>query len=360
MDKKISIPWTKKEKDFVFKKVLKENMHPYDVWPEYNEKFKRSRSYNAIKAVLKDHNISYVGLIRKDVSMETAEIHTREYTEEDMRQILSKKGYKVEKIEAKKIDRKVKIDTSLFDGDKIKLAVISCTQLGSKFQQLTHLKTFYQYIQEEGVKAVLHLGDMVDGIDVYRGHEYELFLHGAKAQKDYCIEHYPRMENGGKTFVITGNHDHSFMKKAGEEILEGIAKEREDIEYLGMYGAYPQIGGLNIYMQHGGSGVSYARSYRLQKNVEQFSPDAKPDIYFLGHYHVSCALFEYRNVTSFMIPCFQSQTPFLRRKALYPEIGGLIIEFTVNNKPVAKGRKYSLAQMQFRFLPFYVPINEDY
>jgi len=357
--KRICNSWTKEEKDYVFKRVIHDEVHPHDVWEEYKEHSDFTpRTYPAIKSLLKDNDISYAGLIKKGDMRATEE---RDHlSEEEMRKELSRRGYKVEKIEPEKIDKKSKIDTSLFKGEKIRFAVISCSQLGSKYQQITHLKTFYKYIQEQGIKVVLHCGDMVDGIDVYRGHEYEIFLHGAKAQKDYCIEHYPRMENGGKTFVIAGNHDHSFMKKAGENILEGIANERDDIEYLGDYGAYPQIGKLNIYMQHADGGVSYARSYRLQKNIEQFSPTAKPDVYFIGHYHVSCALFEYRNVLSFMIPCFQSQTPYLRRKALYPELGGFIFEFIVNEKLWTEERKYNMAQTSFKFIPFYVPVEKDY
>ncbi len=62
--KKINIAWTENEKQWVFKKVLEENIHPYNVWPEYNKKFSRNRSYSAIKAALKDHNISYNGLVK--------------------------------------------------------------------------------------------------------------------------------------------------------------------------------------------------------------------------------------------------------------------------------------------------------
>lgn len=64
--KRINITWTKEEKEFVFKKVLEENIHPYNVWPEYNKKFNKNRSYSAIKAILKDHDISYAGLIKKN------------------------------------------------------------------------------------------------------------------------------------------------------------------------------------------------------------------------------------------------------------------------------------------------------
>jgi len=281
---------------------------------------------------------------------------TPKISEKDLRQILSEKGYRVEKLTPDKMDIKKRVDTSMFEGETIKFGVISCSHLASKYQQLTYLRTFYTYAQEQGIKLILHAGDVIAGIRVYKGQEYELFLHGEKAQRDYAIEHYPRMENGGKTIMIAGNHDYSFIKEAGCDIVEDIADGREDIEYWGAYGAYPILPRLKVYLQHTSGGVPYAISYRLQKNIEQFAPDAKPDIYFMGHLHKSCALFQYRNVTAFSLPCFESQTPYLRRKGLYPEIGGLIVEFFVNDK----GRKDNLARMKFEWVPFYKPIEKDY
>lgn len=354
--KRINIAWTDEEKKFVLKRVLEDKVHPWDVWPECNARFKRNRSYGAVKSFLTDHSISYSGLVRKGAQGGDNKIEVEQYTEEQMREELSKRGYKVEKREEAKTDRRFKIDTSKFEGDTIKIAIISCSQLGSKYQQLTYLRDFYKYFQGQGGKIVLHCGDMVDGEKMYRGQEYELFLHGAKAQKDYCIENYPRMENGGKTHVIMGNHDESFWKHNGIDALEDIAKEREDIVYHGRWGAYPKINDLSIYMAHGTGGVSYARTYRLQKLIEQFSPAQKPDFYFIGHWHVSTALFMYRNVTAFMTPCFQSQTPYLKGKGLYPEIGGFIMDITTNDT----FRKKGTAKVKFEYVPFYVPKENDY
>jgi len=276
--------------------------------------------------------------------------------DKDLSEALCARGYKVEKIVPEEIDRRVRINPKLFEGDRIQFAVISCTHLGSKFQQLTHLASFYRYVQDKGIKIVFHAGDMVDGIDVYSGHEFEVFIHGVDAQRDYTIEHYPKMENGGKTYVIAGNHDYSFKKRAGSNIVKDIAAQRDDIDYLGIYGAYPQIPRLNMYIQHGGGGQAYARSYKMQKNIEQMSPDSKPDLYFLGHYHTSCLLLEYRNVTGFMLPSFQAQTPHARRMGWPAENGGFIVTVTINDRE----RRNGVSKTEFEFVPFYVPIDEDY
>jgi len=286
---------------------------------------------------------------------EEEEPEMSEKDEAELRRRLCERGYKVEKLSPDKKD--LDIDVSrLFEGDKMQFAVISCTQIGSKYQQLTHLRSFYQFIQDRDIKVVFHCGDLVDGVDVYKGHEYELFLHGEKAQTDYCVAKYPHMDNGGKTLVIAGNHDYSFMKTAGCDIVENICAKRDDMEYIGAFGAFPKTDFLRVYLQHGKGGGAYARSYKMQKFIEQMAPEIKPDLFFLGHYHSTCALFEYRNVTAFMMGCFQAQTPHERQYGLFPEIGGLIMEVTINDKT----RRQTLADMKFEWVPFYIPLENDF
>lgn len=346
--------WTKEETQFLVDQVTKKQRHPVDIMPELNKKFGKKRTLPSVKTHLRDKCISYRGLEVKSGESETLDIPA--YTEEDMRKELSKRGYKVEKHDIEKIDRRFQIDTSTFKGDIVKFGIASCTHLCSKYQQLTFLKNFYQHASDEGCEFMLHCGDVVDGEKMYRGHEYELFVHGSKAQRDYTVEYYPKLENGGKTYMIMGTHDESFWKHSQVDIVEDIASAREDIIYLGRWGAYPQLPRLNIYMAHGSGGVAYARTYRLQKNIEQFAPAQKPDLYFLGHYHVSTALFQYRNVIALMIPCFQSQTPYLKAKGLYPEIGGFIVEVTINDKV----RKDGTMGFKLYWIPFYIPFEKDY
>jgi predicted phosphodiesterase len=366
--------WTTEEIDYIVKRTTVDGRTLQQCVDELNAIHpERNRTYDGIVAALRSRGIK-VSLLRAEYFHNQTEADgglkpptnnivtdghgvAKAPSEDEMRKQLSGLGYKVVKLTEDKSDLQYKFDTNLlFNGSKMTFAVISCTQIGSRYQQMTHLRSFYQYIQERGIKIVLHCGDMVDGVNVYSGHEYELFLHGEDAQSSYCIEHYPEMKDGGKTLVIAGNHDYSFMKEAGCDILKRISEARPDIEYIGAYGAYPVMPMLKVYMQHGGGGGAYARSYKMQKYIEQMAPESKPDLYFLGHYHSTCGLFEYRNVTAFMLGCFQSQTPHERRHGLYPELGGMIVEVTVNSKT----RKYTLADFKFEFIPFYIPIENDY
>jgi len=376
------VKWSDDEIDFLISKVSDPNCTVQAAVDELNLRFPgRNRTFNGAVGVLRSRGTSVPQLracqplIKKELTEEELaqlrgegsflepgnpkeeeeEPEMSEKEEEELRRRLCEAGYKVEKLSPDKKDLDIDV-SQLFEGDEMEFAVISCTQIGSKYQQLTHLREFYRFLDKRGIKVVFHCGDLVDGVDVYKGHEYELFLHGEKAQSDYCVAKYPRLENGGKTLVIAGNHDYSFMKTAGCDIVENICARRDDMEYLGAYGAFPKTDFLRIYLQHGKGGGAYARSYKMQKFIEQMAPEIKPDLFFLGHWHSTCALFEYRNVTAFLMGCFQAQTPHERQLGLFPEIGGLIMKITINDKT----RRQTLADMKFEWVPFYIPLENDY
>jgi DNA polymerase II small subunit/DNA polymerase delta subunit B len=275
-----------------------------------------------------------------------------QYTDDILINQLQDRGYFVTK-DAQQQDYLFQLDIDPFQGDRYRIGVVADTQLGSRYQQLTHLHSFYKHCQEENVNIVLHGGDLSDGQKMYKGHEYELFLHGADAQLDYCVNRYPEYD-GIQTVFICGNHDESHYKIAQFDIGLHISRQRKDMIYKGFHGAYFEIAGITnlIYLHHASGGVAYARSYKTQKLIEQLSPDKKPFILLDGHFHVCNHLPMYRNVHAWQLPCFQSQTPYLVAKGLYPEIMGLIIEFTVVD---GKPGKYVVEEC-----PFYIPKKEDF
>ena len=262
---------------------------------------------------------------------------------------IENRGYFASKIPPQKTNKVFRGEIKT--GKRYKFGVLADTQMGSMYQQMTHLHSFYKMCEEEKVDAMFHAGDVVDGEKVYRGQEYELFIHGADAQRDYAIKNYPSIK-GVKTYMISGNHDASFWSVSGYNVVQAICEARDDLVFLGDNYATYMIGAIKIALMHGAGGVVYARSYKLQKIIEQISPENKPHMLFLGHYHCEDIQPMYRNVVGIQLPCFQSQTPYLARGGLYPELGGWIIEFGVNDK--------GFTDIVYRDKPFYVPIKKDY
>jgi predicted phosphodiesterase len=276
-------------------------------------------------------------------------------TEEQMLDHLLAKGYNLVR-EPDLTTKHYEVDTSRFTGKVVTFGVVSDTHLGSKFQQMTFLNQAYDLFAEEGITDVLHCGDMFGGNGhVYRGQVYELFCHGADETIAYGVANYPKRD-GITTHVISGNHDLSFLQSEGLDVVAAVARQRDDINYLGQYSAVVNFGELKVGLHHGEGGCSYARSYKLQKLIEQLAPENKPHALFLGHYHVACGLEMYRNVFARMMPCFEAQTPYLVRKALYPELGFYIVKALMN--PV--DRVDGVTNFRAEFYPFFVPKKNDF
>lgn len=202
-------------------------------------------------------------------------------TDAELLREIQERGYFVAKTPLAETGKTLAVDFRKWGKDKYRFGVVSDTHLGSRYQQLSHLRAFYRLCQQRQIATVFHCGDMVDGEKIYRGQEYEIFVHGADAQRKYAVKHYPKAK-GVKTLVLGGNHDFSFQKDGGYDIVSAICEERADFEYVGSTLAFAEFCGLRIALMHGSGGNSYARSYKPQKVAEQMSPP-KPNMMFLGH-----------------------------------------------------------------------------
>lgn len=234
----------------------------------------------------------------------------------------------------------------------IKFAVIGDTQMGSKYAQLTHLNSFYDICEAEGIHDVYHTGDITDGLKMRQGHEYELYLTSADEMRDDVVKYYPRRK-GIKTHFICGNHDASIYKQVGYDIGQAIARDRADMEYLGRDCAVIYITPkCKMELRHPWDGTAYAISYKPQKMIEAMESDSKPNILAIGHYHKAEYIF-YRNVHTLQTGCFQSQTPFTRGKGISVHMGGWIVTIRVDKDGTIQG-------FSAEFVPYYAPIKDDY
>lgn len=229
------------------------------------------------------------------------------------------------------------LDFNKFYRHEFKIGIISDTQFGSKYQCLSLVKLAYLMFEKEKVDFVVHAGDVVDGRDVYSGQISETFLYDADEIKEYVLMQYPYSKNF-KTYMIAGNHDFSFKKKAGYNIVRDICESslRDDLIYRGTDTIF-DVKGLKIQLLHPSGGLAYSISYRPQKIVSDIVANAVqlasfqqnkvdiPKLIVMGHFH-KYVTFMYGGSTVISAPAMQSQTPYLRDKGLTPDVGCLIIK----------------------------------
>lgn len=234
----------------------------------------------------------------------------------------------------------------------IRFAVMGDTQLGSKHTQLTHLHNFYDRLVAEGIDTVYHTGDIVEGLKMRVGHEYDLYVISADEMRDDVVNNYPSRP-GITTYFITGNHDASIYKQVGYDIGAAIADKRPDMKYLGRDCAIVHLTpNCTLELRHPWDGCAYALSYKLQKMIEAMESDSKPNILAVGHYHKAEYIF-YRNVHALQTGCFQGQTPFMRGKGISAHPGGWIVTIKVKED----GTILSFAP---EFIPYYASIKDDW
>lgn len=214
-------------------------------------------------------------------------------------------------------------------GERQLVGVISDTHLGSKWCLRSRLIDFVDHAYSRGVREILHPGDMLDG--QYHHSTFEVSHVGLDAQIEDLYETLP--QRPGLTYhAIAGNHDHTFTAKSGVNVGRAIVaafeqRGRSDFRYYGERSAYVRIRGALVHLWHPGGGGAYARSYKLQKRVENYSSGEKPAIMLAGHWHQFCHVYE-RGVHAIACPTFHGGgSEFSNMLGTSQAIGGLLLSW---------------------------------
>jgi len=227
---------------------------------------------------------------------------------------------------------------------RIRFGALGDTHLCSKYEDLDALNRLYEIYRQEGVSVVYHTGNWIDG--EARFNASDLKVRGMDPQLRYFIEQYPRVDGIETRFIDGDDHDGWYTQNFGIEVgahLDDMAKRngRTDLVYLGYMEAdtpivLPDGERLVVRTLHAGGGSSYALSHTSQKIVDGWDDDERPFILLVGHYHKAEYLPNYRGVRIIQTGTFQHQTPFMRKKRLHADIGGWIVDVSVEDEKTTR------------------------
>ena len=85
-----------------------------------------------------------------------------DYSEEELLREIQERGYYVAKSPLAESGKTYQINLKPYSGREYRFGVVSDTHFGSRFQQLTHLHTFYQLCAKRKIGVVFHAGDLCD------------------------------------------------------------------------------------------------------------------------------------------------------------------------------------------------------
>ena len=208
--------------------------------------------------------------------------------------------------------------------EKFDFLLVSDTHLGSKEQQITHLRAAYAEAKNRNCQFAIHAGDLTEFDRMHAGSAYGVFRHGHDEVLDYVVDSYPR--SGLTTYIVSGNHDHSGFNYSGTNIVKHICNYRDDFTYLGLAEGILNIFGKQIFIYHGRGGGAY--STRLL-NAHKYAQDLRlnPDILIAGHLHQLCEMSK-NGCKMILAPCLQGQTLHFKESRLVPWIGWCIVHVT--------------------------------
>lgn len=233
-------------------------------------------------------------------------------------------------------------------GGHHRVLVMSDTHIGSVYspEEWHGVVSGYANEPRNGIECILHCGDLTEGMRIARvGTQiYELSEIGYEAQRNKAVELMSMYEP--TMYVISGNHDAFYKEYMGCNIVQSVCDAVPNLVYVGHDSADIELDdGCTIRLFHGGDGNSYALSYRLQKLMESYPMDSRPNILLAGHVHKFCYIYDSgKDIHAVSVPCMQQQSAWMRSKKLQAHTGFLVLDFEVEG-----GRVCNMAVQYFPF-----------
>lgn len=227
------------------------------------------------------------------------------------------------------INEKTNIDEIIWEKWYLKFWLLSDTHYWNKMCAQDDIGEFMDKAKDDWVECFMHAWDFVDWDNVYSGHVYELDKLWFDEQLNNVIDKYPN--TWLPTYAISWNHDESFLKKSWWDILKAISLVRKDIINLWFYDARIKLNWIDVNLHHWWGSMSYAKSYKIQKLLENIDPKNQPNVFAAGHWHTAIYLF-YRKIHSFLPGAFLKENLLAKRFNLDNTIWGWIIEIEIDEK----------------------------
>lgn len=238
---------------------------------------------------------------------------------------------------------KTLLNHKMWQGDNIKIGLVSDNHLGSNFAREDVLNMLYDLFEEEGIKTVIQTGNMIEG--EARFNRNELKVWGFDNQCKYAVKKYPYRKGIITNFITADDHEGWFAQREGINFGEHVQHMRkdagmDDFNHLGYLEADIELNGgkypneMWLRAIHPGGGSAYATSYSVQKIVESMQPGEKPSILIVGHYHKQL-FFPVRGVWTIQPGCTCDQGIYLRKNKIEVALGGAILNITRNSDGIA-------------------------
>ncbi len=247
----------------------------------------------------------------------------------------------------------------------IKIGIVADTHLNSYWERLDLLNLAYDYFEKEGIRQVIHAGNIIDGVSKFNMHEIKNI--GIDSQIKYLIDNYPKRKNIKTFYIVADEHESWASKNVGLNIgtrIQNLAQNfgRDDLEYIGYiegdivlhFNDYDYI----IRVIHPGKGVTKGLSLRYQQLVDDMDEDNRPDMLIVGHYHKLLNLY-YKGVYVIGVPSFQERSRFMKKQLIQSNLGFYTLTIKSKNH-IILDIQYFKSKYNNNYKGFYVDPNNNF
>lgn len=215
---------------------------------------------------------------------------------------------------------------------EVSLLVISDTHYGHEKSEIQFAQDVIKYAYDNGVRQVLHVGDLVEGnyLNIRPQSLKELKAVGFDDQVELADESLPSYE-GLHYYMISGNHDFTHERNTFANPVKTLAKIRDDITYLGHNFGKVWVNSVDISLIHPTDGIGQSYGLKLHKFFDRAGKEKQARIVLMGHYHKHTHL-HYNGQDGFIVPALVSQSQFMKDGNLASVVGAFILHLKFNGK----------------------------
>lgn len=163
---------------------------------------------------------------------------------------------------------------------KFNFLVIADTHLGNIYEDMDLVYKCYQYAENNDIRYVFHLGDMIEGIALENHTNDRIKRLSVHDQLDYVTRNYPKSDKI-TTLYILGNHDYRCMNK-GIDVSRVLERRRMDMHFLGYKNSKIRIGNRDILLHHP---FTIERPNKYDDEIKDLYMKPDFDLVLRGHTH---------------------------------------------------------------------------
>ena len=180
-------------------------------------------------------------------------------------------------------------------------------------------------VDKFGVKHIIHCGDLLQGLGVYRTEREDLTSFSIDEQVDDAVDYIKQLPSKTKFHLIQGGHEQKITGsyKIGFDSCAAIARRIKNVNYYHYIANLSLNKEFNLLMAHGKGGSSYSSSYNLEKFFRNLTE--RPHILAMGHWHEMTLVEKPPNYKLFKVGSLQRESIYILRLGLTAQIGWYVL-----------------------------------